>query len=142
MRIKIIKSLEDINSLKEEPIVHISFRPSRDDILAIHKRCPTLKAIQLPSSHINSLSLSATYYLKTVGIKLIKGNMIRVKDNKNSEYTVSDLIITKIRQKVISGETDDSIIKSFSGYEYPSTELLQFLIHEIKESSLITTAIN
>lgn len=131
-----------MNSLKKESIVHISFRPSRDDILAIHKAYPTLKAIQLPSSHINSLSLSATYYLKTVGIKLIKGNMIRVKDNKNSEYTVSDLIITKIRQKVISGETDDSIIKSFSGYEYPSTELLQFLIHEIKESSLITTAIN
>lgn len=142
MRIKIIKTLEDINYLKEESIVHISFRPSRDDILAIHKACPNIKAIQLPPSHFNSLSLSAVYYLKMVGIKLIKGNMIRVKDNKNSEYTVSDLIITKIRQKVISGETDDSIIKSFSGYEYPSTELLQFLIHEIKESSLITTAIN
>ncbi|WP_321416691.1 DUF1699 family protein [uncultured Methanomethylovorans sp.] len=139
MRIKIIKSLEEINTLKGTSIVHISFRPSRDDILAIHKACPNMKAIQLPPSHFNTLSLSATYYLKIVGIKLIKGNMIRIMDNRNSEYTISDLIITNIRQKIIAGESDHSIIQSFSDYKNPSKELLQFIINEIKETSRTTS---
>lgn len=94
-----------------------------------------MKAIQLPPSHFNTLSLSATYYLKIVGIKLIKGNMIRIMDNRNSEYTISDLIITNIRQKIIAGESDHSIIQSFSDYKNPSKELLQFIINEIKETS-------
>jgi hypothetical protein len=141
LRIKVIKSLEEINTLKGASIVHISFRPSRDDILAIHKACPKLKAIQLPPSHFNTLSISASYYLKIVGITLIKGNIIRIVENKNSEYTISKLIINKIRTKIIDGENDESIIQSFSEYENPSTELLQFLIHEIKESSLTATAI-
>lgn len=138
MRIKVIKSLEEINTLRNISIVHISFRPSRDDVLAIHKACPKLKAIQLPSSHFNTLSISATYYLKIVGIKLLKGNIIRVKDNKNSEYTINEFIINKIQEKIIAGESDEYIIQSFNAYEYISKDLLQFIINEIKDNLLTT----
>ncbi len=75
MKIRIISSREEFGSLDKEKMVHLSFRPSYKDIYDLVQVCPRVKAIQIPSSYIKTISNSTRLFLDTKGISLLEGDV-------------------------------------------------------------------
>jgi hypothetical protein len=50
MKIRIVSSKEEINSLEPSELIHLAFRPSNTDIFSLVKTCPNVKAIHIPAS--------------------------------------------------------------------------------------------
>ncbi|MBE0525138.1 MAG: DUF1699 family protein, partial [Methanosarcinales archaeon] len=71
MRIRVINSKNEINTIdRNEEFVHLAFRPSNKDILAIVQSCTNLKAIHIPRSYEKTVSNSVYMLLemKKIGI--------------------------------------------------------------------------
>jgi hypothetical protein len=56
MKIRVVSSREEIFTLNpNERIVHLTFRPSNKDILAMVETCPKIEAIQLSKSYMSNI---------------------------------------------------------------------------------------
>lgn len=76
MKIRLLNSKNEIEKLKtEDEIVHLSFRPSNTDLMEIIKRCPDVKAVQIPDSYKGTLSGTATKFLELQGVALLTGSL-------------------------------------------------------------------
>lgn len=76
LKIRMLNSRNEINRLSEdENFIHFSFRPSDIDILEILKKCPNLKAAQIPPSYMKSLSGNVPKILNMQGVELLKGDL-------------------------------------------------------------------
>jgi hypothetical protein len=74
MKIRVVSSREEIFTLNpNERIVHLTFRPSNKDILAIVETCPKIEVIQLPKSFKRSVAKSIEMFLTMKRIQLIEG---------------------------------------------------------------------
>jgi len=70
MKIRILSSKDEIETIGNEEIVHFAFRPSNVDILSLIKSCPKLKAIHVPNSYKktnNFIYLANIFYLSGKG---------------------------------------------------------------------------
>ncbi|WP_292486210.1 DUF1699 family protein [Methanohalobium sp.] len=64
MKIRVISTKDDIDNLNEnEEMIHLTFRPSNKDLFSIVNKSPNIKAVQVPSSYMRSLSKSAKMFL-------------------------------------------------------------------------------
>lgn len=63
MKIRVVSSKDEIETLgPNEQIVHLAFRPSNTDIFALVQKCPTVKALHIPSSYKRTISTSAKMF--------------------------------------------------------------------------------
>jgi hypothetical protein len=71
-----LNSKNEIEKLKSgDEVVHLSFRPSNTDLMVIVKRCPNIKAVQIPDSYKGTLSRTATKFLELQGVELLTGSL-------------------------------------------------------------------
>jgi hypothetical protein len=71
-----LNSKNEIEKLKEEDeIVHLSFRPSNTDLMEIIRKCPNVKAVQIPDSYKGTLSETAKKFLEIQNVELLTGNL-------------------------------------------------------------------
>ncbi len=76
MRIRVVSSKEEISSLgKGEEIIHLAFRPSNKNIFTLAQSYPDMRAIQIPSSYIKTISRSTEMFLDMQGIALLEGDL-------------------------------------------------------------------
>ncbi len=88
MRIRVLNSKQEIENVHDEKVIHLSFRPSDVDMLEIIKRCPELKAVQIPTSYISSISVNMPRIMEMQGIALLEGD---IKSTSTTRYMeVSD----------------------------------------------------
>jgi len=65
MKIRVVSSREEIFTLNSnERVVHMAFRPSNQDILALVETCPKIEVIQLPKSYRCTVSKSIEMFLE------------------------------------------------------------------------------
>jgi len=57
MKIRIVSSKDETHTLNpNEGMVHMAFRASNVDFLNLMKRCPRVRAIQMPKPYIKTMS--------------------------------------------------------------------------------------
>lgn len=76
MKIRVVSSKDEIDNLrKDEKMIHLTFRPSTDDIFFIVAKCPNLEAFHIPSSYSRSISRTTRTFLETEGIAVFEGDV-------------------------------------------------------------------
>ena len=108
MRIRVVSSKNEIPDLNpNERMVHLAFRPSNVDFLGLMKRCPRLRAIQVPPSYHKTMSKAIKVFLEMQGIELLEGDVWGHRKDIDEYYMVDDETIGEIETMVASGVSID-----------------------------------
>lgn len=75
MKMKIVSARGEIPQVDDEAMVHIAFRPSNTDIMALVSQNPKMKAVHIPSSYMKTISRTTKMFLQMNGIDLIEGDV-------------------------------------------------------------------
>ena len=98
MKIRVISSREEIGSLMpNEKIVHLAYRASNVDFLNLMKRCPRLRAVQIPPSYQKTMSNAIRGFLDMQGIELLEGDVWGHRKDINEYFTVPDEAVEAIK---------------------------------------------
>jgi len=134
MKMRVISSKEEIDTIsKNEKMIHIAFRPSNTDILAVISKCPDLKAIQIPPSYKRTISKSTQMLFEMQNISLIEGDISEHRKDTNEYSELSQEIYDKIDQYLSEGLTEKEIKEKMLLFTTLSNELLGFLIKSRKQ---------
>ncbi len=134
MKMRVISSKEEIDTIsKNEKMIHIAFRPSNTDILAVISKCPYLKAIQIPPSYKRTISKSTQMLFEMQNISLIEGDISEHRKDTNEYSELSQEIYDKIDQYLSEGLTEKEIKEKMLLFTTLSNELLGFLIKSRKQ---------
>ena len=99
MKIRVVSSREEISTLNpNDRIVHMAFRPSNKDILALVEACPKIEVIQLPKSYRRTVSKSIEMFLGMQRIQLIEGDVWGHRKDINEYYSIPSSVIEKIKE--------------------------------------------
>ncbi|HRW82985.1 MAG TPA: DUF1699 family protein [Methanothrix sp.] len=133
MKIRVVSSKNEIPDLNpNERMVHLAFRPSNVDFLSLMKRCPRLRAIQVPPSYHKTMSKAIKVFLEMQGIELLEGDVWGHRKDIDEYYMVDDETIGEIETMIASGvsidDTADQIMKK--------TRLAADLIRYIAKSKI------
>ena len=110
MKIRVISSREEINSLKSnEKAVHFAFRVSNLDFLRLLQKAPRLQMIQLPSSYMKNMSNAVHLFLDTQGVSLLEGDVWGYRKDLEEYFTIEDATVEEIRSLAASGANLDDV---------------------------------
>ncbi|TFH41656.1 MAG: DUF1699 family protein [ANME-2 cluster archaeon] len=93
MKIRIVSSKDEIETLGNEEIVHFAFRPSNKDIFTLIKACSKLKALHVPTSYMKTISKSTLMFLEMKGIEVLEGDVWGHRKDINEYYEIKPLLI-------------------------------------------------
>ena len=129
MRLRIISSKEEIGKLDmAEELVHLTFRPSNTDVVALIGACPNLLAVHIPSSYKRTMSKSATMFLSANNIKLLAGDLRGHRKDIDQYHTVSDAVISEILDHQKNGLRRDEIVIKASRNSRLSPDLIKHIV--------------
>jgi hypothetical protein len=128
MKIRVVSSNKEIPTIKDEEIVHMSFRPSNKDILALFKTCPGLKGIHIPSSYTKTISKSILMFLEMHNITLMEGDIWGHRKDISEYYEIKPKILDKIKDLKEEGKSQDEIISQLVSQTRLSKDLIGFLM--------------
>jgi len=93
MRLRIISSKEEIGKVDPaEELVHLTFRPSNTDVVALIKACPDLLVVHIPDSYKKTMSKSATMFLSANSIKLLVGDLQAGRNSRLSPDLINHIV--------------------------------------------------
>ncbi len=131
MRIRVVSSRDEINSLyKGEKIVHLAFRPSNKDIFTLAQLCPDLKAIQIPSSYIKTISNSTKMFLEMQGITLLEGDLWGHRTDVTEYSEIKPELFDRIQEFKAEGLSESEVLNRLRRESHLSRDLLKFLLKE------------
>ena len=129
MRIRVVGSKEEIKVLSpNEEIVHLAFRPSNTDVLELVMKCPHIKAFQMPSSYISTMSKSAKMYLKMRSIELLEGEVWGHRKDLNDYSEVSRDVYDRIKQYRLGGMLEVDIAEKMVRETRLNPDIISFII--------------
>jgi len=116
MKLRVVSSKNEIQDLNpNERIVHLAFRASNVDFLSLMKRCPRLRAIQVPPSYNKTMSKAIKIFLEMQGIDLLEGDVWGHRKDIDEYYMVDEETIGEIEAMISRGvgidEAADEIMK-------------------------------
>jgi hypothetical protein len=113
MRIRVVSSKNEISELNmNEKVVHLAFRASNVDVLDLMKRCPRLRAIQVPPSYNKTTSRAIRVFLEMQGVDLLEGDVWGHRKDIDEYFTVSDDTVQEIESLVTDGaDVDEAAAK-------------------------------
>jgi hypothetical protein len=130
MKIRIVSSRDEINTLNpNEKIIHLSFRPSNQDIFSLVIRCPNVKALHVPRSYKRTISDSVKMYLKMQGIELIEGDVWGHRKDINEYYEISQDLFDHLEKWRTDGMPEKDIIEKLKRETRLSPDLISFLVN-------------
>lgn len=107
-RIKVVSSVDGLTSIPtDERIVHMSFRPSMQNIFTVVTTCPDLEAIQLPKSYFRTIGKTIKLYMDEHNITLLEGDVWGHRGDLYPYYYVRQQVIEdigKLKKHVGSNE--------------------------------------
>ena len=128
MKIRVVSSKEEIPTIGNEEIAHLTFRPSNKDIFTLVQTCPKLKAIQIPTSYTKTISKSTLMFLEMQGIELLEGDVWGHRKDINEYYEIKPQIIDRINELKNEGKSQDEIISLLGKETRLSKDLIKFLV--------------
>jgi hypothetical protein len=128
MKIRIVSSKEEIETLENEELVHFAFRPSNKDILMIVKTCPKLKAIHIPISYKRTISKSILMFLEMQGIGLLEGDVWGHRKDINEYYELKPRIFDRIEELKNENKSKEEIISKLGIETRLSEDLIKFIV--------------
>jgi len=133
MRLRVVSSKDEIPDLNPgERTVHLAFRPSNLDLLTLMKRCPRLRAIQVPPSYHRTMSRAVQSFLEMQGIDLLQGDVWGHRKDIDEYFIVGDETIAEIESIVAGGATIDEATEEIS----KKTGLAADLVRHIARSKI------
>jgi hypothetical protein len=128
MKIRIVSSKDEINTLENEEMVHFAFRPSNKDIFMLIKMCPELKAIHIPISYKNTISKSTLMFLEMQGIGLLEGDVWGHRSDIAEYYEIKPKIFDRINELKKEGKPKEEIVSKLGVETRLSEDLIKFLV--------------
>ena len=129
MKIRVVSSKEEIETIGEnEEIVHFAFRPSNKDIFTMVQSCPTLKALHVPTSYLNTISKSTLMFLKMQGIELLEGDVWGHRKDINEYYEIKPRIFDRIEELKKEGQSKEEVVSKLGLETRLSKDLIKFLV--------------
>jgi len=129
MRLRIISSKREIGTLDPtEEHVHLTFRPSNADVVALIQACPNLKVVHIPDSYKKTMSKSANMFLSANNIKLLVGDVCGHRKDINQYYTVSEAIILEILNHQKNGIQRSEVVRRVNRNFRLSPDLINHII--------------
>ena len=128
MKIRVVSSKNEIPDLNpNERMVHLAFRPSNVDFLSLMKRCPRLRAIQVPPSYHKTMSKAIKVFLEMQGIELLEGDVWGHRKDIDEYYMVDDETIGEIETMVASGVSIDDAAEQIMKTTKLSPDLIKYI---------------
>ncbi|MDG6242918.1 MAG: DUF1699 family protein [Methanolobus sp.] len=129
MKIRVVSSKNEIETLgPNEQIIHLAFRPSNTDIFALVQKCPTVKALHIPSSYKRTISKSAKIFLEMQGIELLEGDVWGHRKDINEYSEVSQSVYDRIAEYKQDGLSDEEVEEKMIRETRLSPEFVRFLV--------------
>jgi hypothetical protein len=131
MKIRVVSSREEIFTLNpNERIVHLAFRPSNKDILALVETCPKVEVIQIPKSYRRTVSKSIEMFLQMQRIQLIEGDVWGHRKDINEYYTVPSSVIENIKEMKLEGKSNADIEAKVSRESKINPEMVAYIMNK------------
>jgi hypothetical protein len=128
MKIRVVSSKDEIDTIDNEEIIHLAFRPSNKDIFMLVQRCKILKAIHIPRSYMKTISNSILMFLEMHDIKLLEGDVWGHRKDINEYYEIKPKIIERIDELKKDGTSKDEITSKLAVETRLSPDLIRFLV--------------
>jgi hypothetical protein len=128
MKIRVVSSKDEIPTIGDEEIAHITFRPSNKDIFTLVKTCPKLKAIHIPTSYTKTISKSTLMFLEMQNIALLEGDVWGHRKDINEYYEIKPKILDKIEELKKEGKSKEDIISILEKETRLSKDLIGFML--------------
>ena len=128
MKIRIVSSKDEIDTIENEEIVHFAFRPSNKDIFMLVKRCPKLKALHIPTSYNKTISKSTLMFLEMQGVELLEGDVWGHRSDVNEYYEIKPQIFDKIEELKKEGKQKEEIVSMLGVETRLSEDLIMFIV--------------
>ena len=128
MKIRIVSSKDEIETLGNEEIVHFAFRPSNKDIFSLIKTCPKVKALHVPTSYMTTISKSTLMFLEMQGIKLLEGDVWGHRKDINEYYEIKPQILDRIEELKKEGQSKEEVVSKLVLETRLSEDLIKFLV--------------
>jgi hypothetical protein len=104
MKIRVMSSKNEIHELNpSEQIIHMAFRPSNIDLLELIRKCPRLRAIQMPRSHMKTMADSTQKFLNMHGIDLLEGDVWNHRKALDEYVVIEDETLNRIKALINEG---------------------------------------
>jgi hypothetical protein len=128
MKIRVISSREEINSLKSnEKAVHFAFRASNVDFLNLLQKAPRLQMIQLPPSYMKTISDAIHLFLDVQGIDLLQGDVWGHRKDLDEYFTIEDATIEEVQSLAASGASMDDVTDKIQKKTRLNPDLIKFI---------------
>ena len=131
MKLRVVSSRKEIADLnRNEQMVHLAFRASNTDMMALIQSCPRLKAVQIPPSYILTMSKTAQQFLDIQGIEVLKGDVWGHRKDIDEYYKVSEKIVPRISALLSEGSSIDETVKRLHRETRLSEDLIRYALKE------------
>ena len=128
MKLRVVSSKKEIPELNpNERIVHLAFRASNVDFLTLMKRCPRLRAIQVPPSYRRTISQAIQVFLDMQGISLLEGDVWGHRKDIDEYYVVSEETIGEIEAMISRGATAEEAAEEITKRTRLAPDLIMYI---------------
>jgi hypothetical protein len=128
MKLRVVSSKKEIPELNpNERIVHLAFRASNVDFLTLMKRCPRLRAIQVPPSYRRTISQAIQVFLDMQGITLLEGDVWGHRKDIDEYYVVSEETIGEIEAMISRGATAEEAAEEITKRTRLAPDLIRYI---------------
>jgi len=128
MRLRVISSKNEILNLNpNEKMVHMAFRASNVDYLNLMKRCPRLRAIQVPPSYHKTMSTAIQAFMDMQGIELLAGDVWGHRKDLDEYFTVEDATLQEILALTGSGASLEDVTSQVQKKARIGPDLIKFI---------------
>jgi hypothetical protein len=129
MKMRVISSRNEISALlPDERMVHLAFRPSNVDLLDLVKKCPRLRALQVPPSYRKTMSNAFKGLLEMQGIELLEGDVWGHRKDLDEYVTVQEETVNEIKSLVEKGIGLDDIEKEIQRTTKLCPDLIKYVV--------------
>lgn len=128
MKLRIVSSREEIDVLNpREKMVHLAFRASNVDFLNLMKRCPGLRAVQVPPSYLRTMSAAIRGFLEMQGIELLAGDVWGHRKDIDEYFVVPDAAVDLIKSMDRTGVPAQQIASEVQKDARIGEDLVKFI---------------
>jgi hypothetical protein len=129
MKMRVVSSRSEISDLlPNEKMIHLAFRPSNVDLLDLVKKCPRLRAVQVPSSYRKTMSKAIKGFLEMQGIQLLEGDVWGHRKDLDEYVTVQDETVNEIKSLIEKGVGLDDIEEEIQKTTRLGPDLIKYVV--------------
>lgn len=128
MKIRVVSSKKEIDELNaNERLVHLAFRASNTDFLTLMKKCPRLRAVQIPPSYKKTMSNAITMFMDMQGIDLLEGDVWGHRKDIDEYFTVDETTLNEIKSGVASGKNIEDMAEEIQKKTKLASDLIKYI---------------